>query len=414
VKVIFLSMGTKGDILPFLGLAREFHARGHSTVMMSSAPYQALAEAEYCEFVSLQSATEMHAVLNHPDAWKHMSGLKLYIENFGVKTAAATLGAIEQHAASEPSVIVCNNLLPAGFLAAEKLGLPLASVFLAPYAMYSIDNPAREAPLLDIAVRGMGKPLRKLAYKAAFRTVNSWLAPLNLKNHFSERRFAADLVLGLWPEWFCPGKSDWPTHALRSGFVNLEPRPANWSADNKFLSSGPLVFTMGSEMMQNFKEHVKLFSSAARALGKKGILVSPVIRGKGRIAVNNDFVVYESAPFTQLFPFASVIVNHGGIGTLAKGMASGRPQLVLPMAHDQFDNGYQVERLGVGRTLPFRSLTGRKLVSALSDLISNPAVAQNCRFVAHRMRKNSGVTNAADLIETHLFRKLESSPKWSA
>lgn len=52
-------------------------------------------------------------------------------------------------------------------------------------------------------------------------------------------------------------------------------------------------------------------------------------------------------PYSQVFPRCLAIVHHGGIGTL-QSLAAGRPLLITPMAHDQFDNAAKVKRLGVG------------------------------------------------------------------
>jgi UDP:flavonoid glycosyltransferase YjiC (YdhE family) len=59
-------------------------------------------------------------------------------------------------------------------------------------------------------------------------------------------------------------------------------------------------------------------------------------------------IAVASAPFDRLLPRASAIVHHGGIGTVACAIAAGIPQLVCPLAYDQFDNAARVERLGLG------------------------------------------------------------------
>jgi UDP:flavonoid glycosyltransferase YjiC (YdhE family) len=46
------------------------------------------------------------------------------------------------------------------------------------------------------------------------------------------------------------------------------------------------------------------------------------------------------------------VVHHGGVGTTAKALAAGVPQVVVPVAYDQPDNGRRVVRLGVGAMLP--------------------------------------------------------------
>ncbi len=57
-------------------------------------------------------------------------------------------------------------------------------------------------------------------------------------------------------------------------------------------------------------------------------------------------------PFSEVLPRAAMLVYHGGIGTLAQTIKAGIPHLVVPNGHDQFDNGWRIERLGLGRSIP--------------------------------------------------------------
>ena len=65
------------------------------------------------------------------------------------------------------------------------------------------------------------------------------------------------------------------------------------------------------------------------------------------------------APFRKLFPRCAAVVHHGGIGTVAKALAAGVPQLVLPGAFDQTDNATRVKRLGAGDWFPPAGRTRR-------------------------------------------------------
>jgi UDP:flavonoid glycosyltransferase YjiC (YdhE family) len=60
------------------------------------------------------------------------------------------------------------------------------------------------------------------------------------------------------------------------------------------------------------------------------------------------------APFHELFPLCAAVVHHGGIGTTARALASGTPQLILPFGFDQMDNAARVERLGAGLSVRFK------------------------------------------------------------
>ena len=66
----------------------------------------------------------------------------------------------------------------------------------------------------------------------------------------------------------------------------------------------------------------------------------------------SDVLLVDRAPHQLLFPRASAVVVHqGGVGTPGQALRSGRPMLVVPHGHDQFDNAHRVTKLGVARTL---------------------------------------------------------------
>jgi UDP:flavonoid glycosyltransferase YjiC (YdhE family) len=171
----------------------------------------------------------------------------------------------------------------------------------------------------------------------------------------------------------------------------------------EFLSRAPIFFSMGSEMLQEYDRQVTLFSGACRRLNRPGLMVSAAIRGKGSVNVNDDFRVIESAPYAELFTQVSAIVTHGGIGTVARALGSGKPVFVAPMAFDQFDNGYHVKRLGVGDTKPYRSLTPQNLAKKLERLLDSAEIQSRCRAVQSQMKAADGLDQTCAYIESHLL-----------
>ena len=106
----------------------------------------------------------------------------------------------------------------------------------------------------------------------------------------------------------------------------------------------------------------------------------------------------EYAPFRKLFPRCTVVVHHGGIGTIAAALASGTPQLLIPQAYDQFDNAIRVRALGAGDWLkPSRPEPGR-IAAALRSLMT-PEVKARCLGFADRLARGDALGVAAGLVE---------------
>ena len=107
------------------------------------------------------------------------------------------------------------------------------------------------------------------------------------------------------------------------------------------------------------------------------------------------------APFSQLLPHAAALVHHGGIGTTSQSLAAGVAQLVMPMAHDQFDNAQHVRQLGVGDWLPRRRFTAARVAARLQHLLTDSGVAQATRAAASQLKQTpDGCAAAADAIES--------------
>src|SRR6202012_1799180 len=53
-------------------------------------------------------------------------------------------------------------------------------------------------------------------------------------------------------------------------------------------------------------------------------------------------------PLRALLPRCAALVHHGGIGTTAEALRAGVPQVIVPLAFDQFDNAARVRALGAG------------------------------------------------------------------
>jgi len=62
-------------------------------------------------------------------------------------------------------------------------------------------------------------------------------------------------------------------------------------------------------------------------------------------------VVRRYIPHAQVLPQASLVVTHGGMGTIMAAFQHGVPMLCMPLGRDQPGNAARVEALGAGRTI---------------------------------------------------------------
>jgi UDP:flavonoid glycosyltransferase YjiC (YdhE family) len=207
-----------------------------------------------------------------------------------------------------------------------------------------------------------------------------------VKRPFDGWFHSPDLVLGLFPEWFAPIPPDWPRAFEATGFVGYdgELEPADPRVD-AFLAGGsaPVVITPGSANRQA-REFLGAAIDACGALGRRALVLTPHEEQVPH-PMPPGVVHAAWAPLGKVLAKAAAFVHHGGIGSTARGLAAGVPQLMMPMAHDQPDNAVRAERLGVGSWIPPRRWSAAAVAPALDRLLGDPAVARACREIAPRV-----------------------------
>lgn len=169
-----------------------------------------------------------------------------------------------------------------------------------------------------------------------------------------------------------------------------------------FIEAGPapVVFTAGTANTTSERFYAES-TQVCQRLGVRGILVAGQ-RGQlpGTLPANVVHVPY--VPFSELLPRSAAVVHHGGIGTLSQAFKAGIPQLIRPMAYDQFDNASRACRLGVATELLPRSYRGARLDRALHALLGDPAMQARCKQVATRFEGEDGLRRACDVLEHSL------------
>ena len=113
------------------------------------------------------------------------------------------------------------------------------------------------------------------------------------------------------------------------------------------------------------------------------------------------------APHGAVFARAAAVVHQGGIGTTGQAMRASRPMLVVPFAHDQFDNAERLRRLGAAEVLPQTRYTARRAEDRLHRLLTQPGYATAAARIGESVRGENGSAAAAEAIEQvrQKFRK---------
>ena len=418
MRFLLATLGSLGDLHPFLAVGRALRERGHEVILASHPHYRPKAEALGLRFAPIRP--------EEPD-WAAQPGLveRLMDARRGTETVfrefvlsclpetTADLAAV----AEEADVLVSHPLTLSVPLLAEKLGRPWASTALAPISLFSAHDPPA-LPLMawlagmrawGAAGRGLVRGIFGLGALISRRWLGPWHQaraglglPPSRENPIMAAQHSAGLVLALFSRCFAPPAPDWPPGTVATGFPFFDGDEPATPELARFLDAGspPLVFALGSSAVKTAGDFYELALVAARQLGRRAVLVTgphPVNRPSSA-AGDPAVLCVDHAPYSVLFPRGALNVHQGGIGTTSQALRAGRPTLVVPFAHDQFDNAARCVRLGVARTISRRRLSLPRLVASLAALLDDAAVAASASRVAAAVGAEDGSGTAAEAL----------------
>lgn len=411
MDVLLITIGSAGDVHPFVALGAALRRRGHAVALATLSLFRPLAERAGLEFIELGTFEAYRHVAENPHVWHPVRGFRVIFADVMIPLLRPTYELIVRRFVPHQTIVVAHGIAFGARIAQERLGVPTVTVHLAPAVLRSVDDTPR---LPGLPVRPwMPRWAKRAAYHLADRTViDPLLAPaINalrgelgldpVQGIMDQWWHSPTRAIGLFPAWFAPPQPDWPRQLAVTGFPLFDDatsRPPEPGLE-RFLESGPapIVFTAGSAMM-----HAQAFFAqsiaAARLLNRRAVLVAA---HAGQIPPNlpESVLHVEFAPFSQLLRRAAAFVHHGGIGTCAQALAAGIPMLVMPMAHDQPDNAARVLRLGVASVISPSRYRARAVARVLYRLINGGAAAAAGRRIASRFAGTSPLNDACDLVE---------------
>lgn len=412
MKVLIVAAGTHGDVLPFVALAREFQQRGHEQVLFASGNFARLAAEAGVRMVEVIPAEEYTSFLKDKDSTDPIKSVAL-LSNAVMQAQRPCLAALQREFEPGRTLVVGSSLAWATRLFGDVTCTPVAAVHLAPTWFRSEYMAPAFGPLghLESAPRFVKRWLWKLIdrrffdplFTKPFNQIRAEFGLPPLQRMFHNWVHEAELTLAMFPDWFAAPQPDWPQGVKLTGFPLYDHGqeavlPPEVEA---FLQAGdaPIAFTAGTA---NASSHA-FFDTSVQACvqaGRRGLLITQDA-SQLPAALPSNVQHFRYVPFKALLPRLATFVHHGGIGTTSQALMAGVPQLIRPMAFDQFDNASRTVKLGVARQLMPRRYRAEAVARMLNELIGDADLHARCRQLAQRMaREPSGVSAACDALLT--------------
>lgn len=414
MKVSILSGGTRGDTQPFVALASELRLRGHDVQLAVSPNTVDLVERAGLSGRGLGPDTQ--AVMDTVRSREALAaGRASEVGKFFLAELLAAWDGIVDVAVQTCSgadvVLAAPLVADATSVATESLGVPLVNVHLNPV----LPNTAHAHPL--VTARRLPGPL---AYSAGVMFERFWWRTISKHANRSRTSLGLEpvrtplrhrvptglLAIQAWDRVLTPTMAP-DSRAPLVGFLaadaavrsslgeDLDPDLLAW------LDAGepPVFFGFGSMPVTDPEAVLAIIVAVARRLGLRALVSAGWSRLDELVHDGDDVRLVGAVDHHAIMPRCVAAVHHGGAGTCAVSVGAGIPTVVCAVLSDQFLWGAQMERLGIGSTVPFAQLSEATLADALQRALGQGTRDRVSALAAEMVPAEQARRHTAELVE---------------
>jgi MGT family glycosyltransferase len=389
LRILVAAFGDAGHVFPAIALGKALAARGHEVVIETWEERRGAVEGEGLGF----AAAEEYRMFPPPDPDSEEG-------QHAAEAARALLPLLEDF---RPHVVVSDILTLAPTLAAERAGIPLAT--LVPH-IYPVVEPGY--PFFAIGLRPprtrLGRSIWRKGHDRALTIgLEQGRRDLNIQRERLDLppidRFhggiSPDLALvATYPQLEYP--RSWPTGVEITGPMTFElPHPEIELPPG----DAPLVLVAPSTAHDSDNHLVRTALAALADEPVRVVATTNRVAPQHPIEVPANAVLVEWLSYSQLMPAASLVISHGGHGTVARALGAGTPTLICPIIGDMSETAMRVAWTGAGLSLPWRLCRPAPLKWAARRLLKEPSFTQKAEEIAAWGRENDGAACGAELVE---------------
>ena len=388
MRFLVAAFGDPGHVFPAISLGRALRGRGHEVTIETWEERRAAVEGAGLGF----AAAEEYRMFPPPDP-DSAEG------EHAAEAARALLPLLEE---MRPHAVVSDILTLAPSLAAEKAGVPLAT--LIPH-IYPVVEPG--LPFFAIGLKPPRTPLGRAVWRTGQRALNIGLEHGRRDlNRQRERlglppveRFHGGIstelaLVGTFPQLEYPRQ--WPAGVEITGPMTFEiPHPEIELPPGE----APLVLVAPSTAHDSENHLVRTALAALADEPVRVVATTNRVVPQRPIEVPANAVLVDWLSYSQLMPIASLVISHGGHGTVARALSAGTPVLICPIIGDMSETAMRVDWAGCGLSLPWRLCRPAPLRWAAQRLLEDRSFAARAGELAAWAQEHDGAERGAELIE---------------
>ena len=404
MKIILTSIGTRGDIEPFLAIGKFLKEKGHQVICASTEKFRELTESCNLEFASLGKKGDDLYESDVAGRLMGGTGIKKFFALIKlIKIARNEKGAVKEKdlkiyelvKQERPDRIVYHlkNYYPVIWECKNRGKTIFVSPF--PYLHY-----VKGHPLLPLT-KDYGEFLNKLSFKlydfgAVTATmiikkmlhINDKITRKQLVNIIHNRKVIYTISPGLFPR-----PDYWESNVKILGYQELN-RKTDWKPEKKLTDfieiHGKILFiTFGS--MLNPEPELK--TKIILEILERNKIPAIINTASGGLIkpdkVNSELIYFVSQiPYDWIFPKMYAVIHHGGAGTTHLGIKYGCATMIIPHIVDQFVWDKMISDLGVGpKGIKINNINNKNLELKILELLNNRSFKEKSEEIGNQMKK---------------------------
>jgi len=416
MKAVLFSMGTRGDVEPFLAVAEILKERDWDVVCVFPEQFREVVEEMGLRFEGF--SRDFLDLLEGKDAKRILGGagspfkrIKSWVElaRRGMKLARSSVDlqrSVQQE--ENPDRVIyhpkCNFSLVWG------MANPGKAIMLSP-----VPGMAHPIDQMTVLWGNYGRTLNRLSFwivntiKAL--TIRSFarkfkndypsleLTVSSIKRQMLERERT---IYAVSPTLF-PKPDYWPAHVYVAGYYERN-KSLNWRPDERlreFLKKYEkiVLITFGSMTSPDPKGRTQMIVNVLKR-DKIPAIINTSWGGLEKIENSPEHIFFvDNVPYDWLFPKMYAVVHHGGSGTTHTAVKNACPSLVVSHIVDQFFWSRTISERGLGPVgLPIRKFNEIDFEAKLLDLYANEDYKSSAAQLSERVKSEGNKDELYKLI----------------
>lgn len=409
MKFAIITIGSQGDIDPFIALGKRLQSHGHTVRIAAFNRFEEYIKSVGFEYVPLTGdASEVIRLLigEQVSPFQYFRNLAVLLNPIRNEFLSDVVSACEGMDA-----ILYSLLGSVAWHVADKLNIPCFRVFFCPA------DPTKKFPAMTAPELPLGFAYNRFTFQcgdllwthATRKLLNGWRVSMGLSPirpfSFPYRNLHGKSVptLYAYSPLIAPKPADWDENRYLTGYLTYHTQ-TEWTPDKSlvdFLNAGnkPIYIGFGSMVGGSFPQVLDIVLESLSITKQRAVLSAGWGGLQGRHLPEYVHQV-EFVPHEWLFQHVAAVVHHGGAGTTAAGLRAGVPSIIVPFGGDQPYWGNRIYQLGVGpKPIMRKKLNTQRLTSAISEAVGNPEIIANAKRIGEKLRAEDGAGNAVKIIE---------------